>query len=244
MKKMIVMLLAAAMLLALCACGQQPAEKPVEEAPAAEENAAVEEAPAEAAEEPAAEENAAFVLGGWTPAESPAITVDMENLLGQATESLLGATYMPVAYLGSQLVAGRNHAFVCRVTPVTADPVETYAIVTVYEDLEGKASLRNVYESGAETGISELPGAWSQAGEQNEVNDELQAIFDKALEGYTGMGFKPLALLATQLVSGTNYRFVCESIPVDGGEHGCAIVTVYADLEGNAEISDVVPFAG
>ncbi len=62
------------------------------------------------------------------------------------------------------------------------------------------------------------------------------------MEGYTGMGFKPLALLATQVVSGTNYRFVCESIPVDGGEHGCALVTVYADLDGNSEITEVIPF--
>lgn len=226
MKKLIVMLLCAAMLLALCACGQKPAEQP------AGEEAAVE----------SAETVSVPVLGGWTRADVVALTVEQQELLEKATEGLLGARYIPVAFLGSQLVSGTNYALLCRVAPVTADPVETYAIVKLYKDLSGNVSLLEVNDSGVPTNISELPGGWQQC-EAPIVNDELQALFDKAMEGYTGMGFRPVALLATQTVSGTNYCFFCESVPVDGGETGYSFVTVYKDLDGNAQITDVAPFS-
>lgn len=228
MKKMILMILCAAMLLSLAACGQKNAEQPAAEQPAAEE------APAE--------ESSTSLLGGWTPAESVALTVEAQELLAKATEKLLGSRYTPVLYLGTQVVAGRNHALLCRVAPVTADPVETYAIVKLYEDTQGNVSVLDVTDSGVATNISDSMGGWSQC-EAPAVTEELQAIFDKAMEGYTGMGFRPIGLVATQLVSGTNYCFFCESTPVDGGESGYAFVTVYADLEGNAQISDVAPFA-
>lgn len=238
MKKLIVMLLCAAMLLCLCACGQKPAEQPAaEEAPAAGEVIAAEEP---AAVEEAAADTAA-ILGGWTKADVVSLTVEQQELLQKATESLLGAKYIPVAFLGSQLVSGTNYALLCRVSPVTADPVETYAIVKLYKDLSGNVSLLDVTDSGVPTNINELPGGWQQC-EAPTVTEELQAIFDKALEGYTGMGFKPVALAATQTVSGVNYCFFCESVPVDGSESGYAFVTVYKDLDGNAQITDVAPF--
>lgn len=237
MKKLIVMLLCAAMLLCLCACGQKPAEQPAAEEVIAAEETVAEEAPA--AEEAAA--GAAPILGGWTKADVVALTVEQQELLEKATEGLLGAKYIPVAFLGSQLVSGTNYALLCRVAPVTADPVETYAIVKLYQDLSGNVSLLDVTDSGVPTNINELPGGWAQC-EAPIVTEELQALFDKAMEGYTGMGFRPVALIATQLVSGTNYCFFCESMPVDGGESGYAFVTVYKDLDGNAQITDVAPF--
>ena len=237
MKKLIVMLLCAAMLLCLCACGQKPAEQPAAEEVIAAEETVAEEAPA--AEEAAA--GAAPILGGWTKADVVALTVEQQELLEKATEGLLGVKYIPVAFLGSQLVSGTNYALLCRVAPVTADPVETYAIVKLYQDLSGNVSLLDVTDSGVPTNINELPGGWAQC-EAPIVTEELQALFDKAMEGYTGMGFRPVALIATQLVSGTNYCFFCESMPVDGGESGYAFVTVYKDLDGNAQITDVAPF--
>ena len=237
MKKLIVMLLCAAMLLCQCACGQKPAEQPAAEEVIAAEETVAEEAPA--AEEAAA--GAAPILGGWTKADVVALTVEQQELLEKATEGLLGVKYIPVAFLGSQLVSGTNYALLCRVAPVTADPVETYAIVKLYQDLSGNVSLLDVTDSGVPTNINELPGGWAQC-EAPIVTEELQALFDKAMEGYTGMGFRPVALIATQLVSGTNYCFFCESMPVDGGESGYAFVTVYKDLDGNAQITDVAPF--
>jgi len=84
-----------------------------------------------------------------------------------------------------------------------------------------------------------LLGGWQKA-EDGTVTEELQAIFDKAMEGFTGVQYTPLELLETQVVAGMNYRFRCEAqTVVPGAEKREAIVTIYQDLEGNAEITDV-----
>ena len=84
--------------------------------------------------------------GGWTPSADPAVTEELRALFEKGTETLTGAGYNPVAYLGSQVVAGRNHAFLCQM--VTAYPgMETepaYAIVYLYEDLQGGVSILNI----------------------------------------------------------------------------------------------------
>ena len=60
------------------------------------------------------------VTGGWTPSADPAVTEALKELFEKGTETLTGASYIPVAYLGSQVVAGTNHAFLCQA--VTAYP--------------------------------------------------------------------------------------------------------------------------
>ena len=75
------------------------------------------------------------------------------------------------------------------------------------------------------------------------MTDDAKTAFEKACETLTGADYTPVALLATQIVAGTNYRIICESRPaVPIPECGYVIVTVYADLEGNAEITDTIEF--
>ena len=50
----------------------------------------------------------------------------------------------------------------------------------------------------------------------------------------------PVALLATQPVAGINYCILCQIVPVvPDPEPGWALVYIYADLQGNAEIMNV-----
>ena len=61
----------------------------------------------------------------------------------KATETLTGATYEPVAYIGSQVVAGTNHAILCKSTPSVAElnGATTYVLVYVYQDLQGNCEI-------------------------------------------------------------------------------------------------------
>jgi len=220
MKKMIVLLLCAAMLLTLCACGEKKDAAPVQEV--------VEDAPRP-------------LLGGWEKQEYTYLTVEVQELLEKATEKLVGASYTPVAFLATQVVAGRNYALLCRVAPVVPNPSETWAIVKLYEDAQGNVSLSDVIDSGVATHINGLAGGWSQC-ENPSITEEVKALFDKALNGYKGAALTPVALAATQVVAGTNYCFLCETDPVTVSTCGYAMVTVYADLKGNAEITDVAEF--
>ena len=205
---------------------------------------AAEENSGEAAEEAFTAEEAAIV-GGWTRAESPEVPGEVKALLEKAAEKLLGAEYEPVALIGSQVVAGTNYQLLCRITPVVPDAVPHYAIVTLYEDPDGNASITDILESQAEGEAlpGELTGAWENP-ESPVMTDEAKAAMDKALEKLVGADYKPIALLATQIVSGTNYSILCQVTPVvPDAESSFAIVHVYRDLEGNAEITEVFEFS-
>ena len=85
--------------------------------------------------------------GGWTPSADPAVTEELRALFEKGTETLTGAGYNPVAYLGSQVVAGRNHAFLCQAVTAYPGSLETpsaYAMVYLYEDLSGKVSILSI----------------------------------------------------------------------------------------------------
>ena len=87
------------------------------------------------------------MMGGWTPSEDPSVTEERLALFEQGTATLTGISYQPVAYLGSQVVAGTNHAFLCR--SVTAYPgsleiAPAYAVVYLYQDLQGNVSILSI----------------------------------------------------------------------------------------------------
>ena len=260
MKKIIALVLAGLLIFLLAACGQKQTntqtdthteqieevkEAEAEEVTEAAEEAVSEENAGEAFTEETASEEADQIVGGWTAAESPAVPEEVKALLEQAAEKLLGAEYEPVAYMGSQVVAGTNYKLFCRITPVVPDAVPHYSIVTLYKDLDGNASITEILDSQAEGEAlsGEMTGAWENP-ETPEMTDEAKAALDKALEKLVGAEYEPAALLATQLVSGTNYSILCKVTPVvPDAESSFVIVHVYEDLEGNAEITDTFDFS-
>ncbi|MBQ6077397.1 MAG: hypothetical protein IJK12_09680 [Clostridia bacterium] len=194
------------------------------------------------------------VVGGWKIiGEGRAqLPEEAEQAFRTVTEKLLGATYVPVAYLGSQIVAGMNYAILCTRTLVTANPVTDLAVITVYVDLEGNAELLNIadfdlgaYAQAEDAGAPELlDGGW-QAPESAEAMDampqEAATAYAKALEGFVGNNLTPVALLGTQLVAGTNYAFLCHSSLVTlEPVVSMQVVVIYADLSGNATITNIV----
>ena len=82
--------------------------------------------------------------GGWQPAADASVTDDVQALLEKGLDGMVGANYVPVAYLGSQVVAGTNHAILCQVTAVVPDAEPYFVIVYLYEDLEGNVTIMNV----------------------------------------------------------------------------------------------------
>lgn len=87
-------------------------------------------------------------MGGWetVTAEARPLPDDAQAAFDKATGTLVGAEYTPVALLGTQLVAGTNYCILCQITPVVPNPVPTWALVYIYADLQGNASVTNVYE--------------------------------------------------------------------------------------------------
>lgn len=182
-------------------------------------------------------ESGGELVGGWAKADSPVITDDFKKIFDKAVAEF-DVDYTPVAYLASQVVAGTNHCVLCKAM------LSSYAIVYIYEDLEGNAEVTGIVSSdaAAQSAEGDVVGGWTEP-ESPEMTDDAKKALEKASETLTGAAYTPVALLATQVVAGMNYRIICESRPtVPVPEVGYVIVTVYADLQGNAEITDTIEF--
>lgn len=84
------------------------------------------------------------LLGGWTPAADPAITEERLAIFQEGMENLVGVNYVPIAYLGSQIVAGTNHCILCQATVVYPGASPAYVLVYLYEDLQGGVSVLSI----------------------------------------------------------------------------------------------------
>ena len=85
-----------------------------------------------------------MMMGGWQAAADPAVTEELQAVFDKGLDGLVGVNYVPVAYLGSQVVAGTNHAFLCQATTVVPDAVPRFVIIYLYEDLSGNVSIMNI----------------------------------------------------------------------------------------------------
>ncbi len=196
------------------------------------------------------------LLGGWTVnAENVAeIPQDVQDALTKATEELIGCTYEPVALLASQVVSGTNYCLLCRLTPVVPDAESSFALVYLYVDLENNASITRVAdiefsaqdeeessEQTEDTATESLMGGWTVNAENvAEMPQDVQDALTKAAEELVGCTYEPVALLASQVVSGTNYCLLCRLTPVvPDAESSFALVYLYVDLENNASITRV-----
>lgn len=94
--------------------------------------------------------------GGWginTGDVSAEAHKEVVDALNKAIEGMGGSNIEPIAYLGSQVVAGMNYKIVCRITPVVPDGQSEYAIIQIYADLQGNAEITNI------TDIDIIPAA-------------------------------------------------------------------------------------
>ena len=90
-----------------------------------------------------------------------------------------------------------------------------------------------------------IAGGWAEITEDDpeyyDIPEEVITAFDKAIQHYVGMNLEPVAFVGRQVVAGMNYKLLCVGAPVVlNPEYGLYYVTIYADLEGNAQITSVV----
>ena len=84
------------------------------------------------------------MLGGWNVAEETTVTDEIRALLEKALDEFVGSDFAPVAYLGSQIVAGINHCILCQRTVAYPGAQPTYTLVYLYEKLDGTVEILNM----------------------------------------------------------------------------------------------------
>ena len=178
--------------------------------------------------------------GDWEPDKNPDAKAAYEN----AMEGLVGVDYEPIAYLGSQVVKGTNHCFLCRATVVAPDASSNYVLVYVYEALNSNANVTDIVDipDGGSTEEDDR-GGW-QANQGNvslDANQDVKDAYVKAFRTYVGASCEAVAYIGNQVVQGMNYCVVCRETPsTSNPEPSFSLVYLYADLDGNAEITDMI----
>ena len=86
------------------------------------------------------------MLGSWTLADFKGCNLPQKaaSAFTAVTGGLTGAEYLPVLYVGSQLVNGTNHCILAIQTVITACPEKRLVKVIINEGSDGKASLVSV----------------------------------------------------------------------------------------------------
>ena len=161
------------------------------------------------------------------------MTDDRINLFDAAMENWVGVNYEPVVYLGVPASNPLGSSFLCKATAVVPDAVPYWAIVTV-QDVGDTVSVEDVKvidyaaSSSANTAVladdqgEPLLGGWEDAAAEDLTGDIIPE------------DVVPVAVLASQVVSGMNY---CCLVCNDGSWN---LVYVYQDLQGGADVTNSV----
>lgn len=186
------------------------------------------------------------VSGGWTVNEEakPIVTKEQDEEFKKAINSFDTLTMEPVALLAQQVVKGTNYAYLCLDKTVSDNPLTTWDIAVTFSDLYGKAKLTSIIEvhpnnvKTVESAGDELDGSWQtvEITEGTVLGDELKS----ALDGVMKKEYVPIAVLGTQVVSGTNYVLLVQE--KEGDKPVNYVVELSVDAEGKAELTKEAVF--
>ena len=104
---------------------------------------------------------------------------------------------------------------------------------------ENVTPTQEVVEEKEEVKEEENVGGFVDA-KNKKITDELKEIFEKGVESNKSFIYEPVELVATQVVSGINYKFLATGTsttkPIVKGKY---YITIYKDLEGNISLLDI-----
>ena len=182
-------------------------------------------------------------VGGWSVPQDTKITEEELKIFNKAIEGLTGVGYEPVAYLGSQVVAGTNHCFLCKSTVIYPGATNRYTLVYIYEKFDGTEEILNIADiklpGAGDADSNPIPGGWSYADDPS-VDEKTASVVDKATEKLLGAEYESVAYIGSQVVAGMNHAVLCRVTAVSpDAESGYALVYIYEDLNGGVEVLEI-----
>jgi len=158
--------------------------------------------------------------------------------VSKVNEQFVGAEYTPIAYVGSQVVNGTNHAVLAEQLLVTGKDQKNVVLLIFNEKGMGVdlVAIERIVQSGEALGGTVVDV-------KTDIPEDAQKTFDRVLGGFVGAAVEPVALLATQVVKGVNYVFAAEVTPVAvaaGEPVKKFCVVVVNSLDKKASFADVL----
>lgn len=168
-------------------------------------------------------------LGGFEIVNMPAGSIPQEAasaVFGAINSGILGATYIPLWYIGSQVVKGKNHLFLAK--EIRATKHQNTSIVGL---------LINVPpHKGAFTGEG---ATVVKIIEEAQLSDELACIFKTATQSLVGVSYKPLFYVGHQVVKGMNHYFIAQAQAIYPGADPFLVSICINDFNKNISIISI-----
>lgn len=126
---------------------------------------------------------------------------------------------------------GMTYSYFCFGKTATNPPKEGCALVEIRTDKNGEVKEKKIID----TKTTMKPGGWTGF---KPLDAKAKEVFDATLGKNKEVTYSPLCV-STQVVAGTNYRFLCSTVTAtDPKKEGNATAVVYLDLQGNMKIAD------
>lgn len=175
-------------------------------------------------------------LGSWdVKVVTGGMPEKVATAFAEATDQLLGAEYTPIAYLGSQVVNGTNHAVLAE--QIILSGKDTKNVVLMIFNEKGMdctlVNIERVVEGGDGAGAVEVAPT-------TDIPAEAKAAFATVLGDFVGATVEPFALLATQVTKGIDYIFAAEVTPVVENPETKVAVVVVNSLVKKASFTDIL----
>ena len=146
-------------------------------------------------------------------------------------DTLVGADYEFIAYLGSQEVNGINHAVLAKQI-VTTGRDSVNIVVLIFNEKAVRTetptwvitpvAIERVLESGAALG-----GTTIDVDVVMDLESKTMKIWHDAFEGYVGISMRPIAYLGNQVTKGIDYIYAATAEPMNlEGQKQAVIVRI------------------
>lgn len=141
-------------------------------------------------------------------------------------ETLVGADYEFIAYLGSQEVNGTNHAVLAKQI-VTTGRDTANIVALIFNEKAGEMetpliAIERVLDSGAALG-----GTTVSVDVVLDLEGEPMKIWHDAFAGYVGVSMRPIAYLGNQVTKGIGHIFAATAEPMTlEGEKQAVLVRI------------------
>lgn len=174
------------------------------------------------------------MTGGWEVNISDGMPQKIATAMA-GLDDLVGAEYNFIAYLGSQVVNGINHAVLAEQTVLTGR--DTKNIVLLIFNEKGNevvlTSVERLVQGGDAFGGMTIDP-------QLDIPDDALDAFKNTMLGYTGLDLEPFALVATKVTKGVNYIFLAKGTTVTLEPRDMVTLVLVNSLTHDVRIADVL----
>lgn len=156
--------------------------------------------------------------------------------MASINDTMVGAEYDSIAYLGSQAVNGTNYAVLAKQVLTTGRDTQNVVLLKFNQrpgDINANlVGIEHVLDDGG-------PLGGARVDPQTDIPAVAQQVWLNAFEGYVGLKIDPIVFLGTQVVNGLNHFYVAEASPVTADPKKDIVLVIINPVSKSCQMTSV-----